>query len=161
VAVAEVLSSPLLRAVETAERIAEPHRLEVSRDARLADLHAGRWEGRRLDELHGDPAYQRFLRDEERSPDGESLGDLRQRAVASIEQVVDDNQLGANLVVVSHALVVQVLVAHYLGVGLGEHQRLGIRPASISILRFDPDRGPPSLLALSHGSSLDDVLREG
>ena len=158
VAIAEVLSSPLLRAVETAQWIADPHHLEVSRDARLIDLHAGLWEGRRLDELQGDEAYLRFLRDEERSPGGESLGDLRQRAVASIEQVVDDNQLGANLVVVSHALVVQVLLAHYLHVGLAEHHRLRVRPASVSILRFDSDQAPPTLLALDWGGTLADVL---
>ncbi len=152
VAVAEVLSSPMLRAVETAERIARPHRLEVARDGRLAALHAGRWEGRPLDELASDPAWTAFARGEGAAPGGESLADVQQRAVGSIEQVVDDNQLGANLVVVAHRLVLQTLLAHYLRMPLAEHARLELRPASVAALRFEPDRAPPRLMALGCAS---------
>src|SRR6185295_16539983 len=42
---AEILSSPLPRAVQTAEQIATAHGIEVARDPRLSDIHVGAWEG--------------------------------------------------------------------------------------------------------------------
>jgi broad specificity phosphatase PhoE len=159
VPVSEVLCSPLLRAVETAQRIAAPHRLEVSRDARLSDLQAGRWEGRRFDELDGDDAWRGLLGGGPSEGGAESLVELRERAVASIEQVVDDNQLGANLVVVSHGLVVRALLAHYLGLPLAEQRRLRVRPAAIAVLRVDGE-APPALLAVDAAAPLTEILRD-
>src|SRR5438094_10064892 len=57
----EILSSPLPRAVETAERVAGAHKLEVARDPRLTDFHVGRWEGLKYAELAQDEAYRKLL----------------------------------------------------------------------------------------------------
>ncbi len=158
--VAEILTSPLLRAVETAEKIAERHQIEVARDPRLTDMQAGKWEGKTYQEVLSDEEYQTFLRDP-RSPSipgGEPLDAIRERVVASVEQALTDNELGANIVMVTHAGVVRVLLAHYLGMSLANYHRLRVGSGSISVLRFDSARELPRVLAVNYGGPLTIVL---
>jgi broad specificity phosphatase PhoE len=159
--VAEVLCSPVLRAVETAERIAKPHGVEVARDPRLTDLGAGSWEGMKHDEIGSSDEYKRFLANplSESIPGGEKLMDARDRLVASVNQALVDNELGANVVMVSHAGPLRVLLAHYLGMDLANYHRLRLSPASISILRFDSEHGIPRLLAVNCNGSLGSAVK--
>jgi broad specificity phosphatase PhoE len=161
VEIAEVLCSPVLRAVETAERLARPHGIEVARDPRLTDLGAGSWEGMKHDEIVGTAEYKRFLADplSQPIPGGEKLLDARDRMVSSVSQALVDNELGANVVMVSHAGPLRVLLAHYLGMELTHFSRLRLSPASISVLRFDSELGVPRLLAVNCSSSLEAIVR--
>jgi broad specificity phosphatase PhoE len=155
------MASPLPRAVETAELLAGPHGLGVVRDPRLVDLDAGRWEGRPHDEVAANPDYQRFLRNpiEERIPDGERLIDVRDRITAAVSQALSDNELGANIVLVSHAGPLRVLLAHYLGMSLIHYHRLRLSPASLSILRFESEEGVPRVLTINCTSDPAPTLR--
>jgi broad specificity phosphatase PhoE len=148
---AEVLASPLPRAVETAELLAAPLNLGVVRDPRLIDLDAGRWEGRTYDEIGASAEYPRFLANPigESIPGGERLVDVRDRAAAAVSQALADNELGANIVLVSHAGPLRVLLAHYLGMSMAHYHRLRIAPASISVLRFESEEGVPRVLTIN------------
>jgi broad specificity phosphatase PhoE len=154
--VAEILTSPLPRAFETAQLIADSHKLEAARDRRLTDFHAGRWEGQKLSEIAASAEYKKFLASPlaESIPDGEKLTDARDRMVASIDQALADNALGANLVIVSHAGPLRILLAHYLGMDLATYHRLSLAHGSVSALRFEAERGVPRVLALNWTSSL-------
>jgi broad specificity phosphatase PhoE len=147
----EVLTSPLPRAVETAEKLAQKHGLEVARDPRLIDFNAGQWEGRKHADVLGTDEYKRFIADPMtvQIPGGELLSGVRDRVGSSIEQALQDNELGANIVVVSHAGPLRILIAHYLGMDLANYHRLRISPGSVTILRFDSPRGVPRLLAVN------------
>ena len=160
VEVAEVLSSPLLRAFETAERVAAAHGIDVARDPRLVDVAPGRWEGMAWDEVAASPEYRAFVRNPDATgfPDGEGLDVVRDRALASIEQALEDNELGANIVVVTHAGVIRVLLAHWLGMRLASYHRLRVGSGSVSVLRWGSDRERPRVLAVNHGDSLESVL---
>jgi broad specificity phosphatase PhoE len=159
--IAEVLCSPVLRAVETAERVARAHGLEVARDPRLTDLGAGTWEGMKHDEILASPEYKRFLANplSESIPGGEKLIDARDRLVSSVNQALVDNELGANVVMVSHAGPLRVLLAHYLGMDLANYHRLRLSPASVSILRFDSEQGIPRMLTVNCVGSLELVVK--
>lgn len=161
VRVTEVLSSPLIRAVETAEAVAAPHRIQVARDPRLIALHAGSWEGKTRDELATDAAWRAHVRDPMQNPipAGEPLSALRDRVLASVHQALEDNQIGATIVMVTHASAVGVLLAHFLGMSLHNHHQLPVGHGSISILRFDSDLVPPRILAINHGPQLAQILR--
>jgi broad specificity phosphatase PhoE len=151
VEVAEVLSSPLPRAFETAEALAAPHKLEVARDPRLTDFHAGRWEGMKYPEVSTSDDYKRFLANPlaDSIPGGERLTDARDRVVGSVQQALQDNELGANILIVSHAGPLRLLIAHYLGMDLANYHRLRISPGSVSALRFESERGVPRVLAIN------------
>jgi broad specificity phosphatase PhoE len=159
--VTEVLCSPVLRAVETAEAIARGHGLEVARDPRLTDLGAGIWEGMKHDEVAASEQYRRFIASplSEEIPGGERLKDARDRMIASVDQALVDNELGANVVVVSHAGPLRILLAHHLGMDLATYHRLRLSPASVSILRFDSEAGVPRLLGLNCTGKLMSVLK--
>ena len=160
--IAEILSSPLVRAFDTAELISKPHGIEVGRDPRLTDVNVGRWEGKTYREVEASPEYVEFLRGPRLTtiPGGESLVSIRDRVVASVEQALEGNELGSNIVVISHAIVVRVLLAHYLGKELGHYHRLRVTRGSLSLLRYDTDRELPRVLAINHGATLDEILQD-
>jgi ribonuclease H / adenosylcobalamin/alpha-ribazole phosphatase len=159
--IAEILASPLPRAVETAEALAAAVGHGVVRDPRLIDFDAGRWEGQSHQDIGASPEYQRFIGDPiaESIPGGEKIGEVRDRVVASVSQALADNELGANIVLVSHAGPLRVLLAHYLGMNLIHYHRLRLSPASLSVLRFDAEVGVPRILTINCTTDPGRVLR--
>jgi broad specificity phosphatase PhoE len=151
VRVAEIISSPLQRALQSAEVLGARHGIEVARDPRLTDFQLGRWSGLPRAEIAVSPDYQRFIASpsSEQIPGGESLEEIRRRSVAAIEQAITDNPSGDGIVVVSHSGVLRVLLAHYLGAPVENFHRIRVNPGSISILAFADDRELPRLLGLN------------
>jgi broad specificity phosphatase PhoE len=159
--IAEILASPLPRAVETAEILATCYGLGVVRDPRLIDFDAGRWEGRSHQEIGASPEYQRFIDDPVSGsiPGGERIGGVRDRVVAAVSQALVDNELGASIMLVSHAGPLRVLLAHYLGMSLNHYHRLRLSPSSVSILRFESEVGVPRVLTINCTTDPGPALR--
>lgn len=150
--VAEVISSPLMRAVQSAEIVAGQFDIEVARDPRLTDVRPGIWEGKSWDEIAASEEYKKYLNDPltQRIPGGgDSLLEVKTRAVSSIEQALSDSTSGDNIVIVSHAAVLRLLLSHYLGMNVANYHRLSVAPASLSILRFASDRELPRVLGIN------------
>ncbi len=158
--ITEVLASPMLRAMQTAEIIAAQFQTGVARDPRLTDFRVGPWEGMPYDEVDASPEYQRFLTDplSERVPGGEDLAQVRDRAVGAVEQSLRDAPAGESIVIVTHAGIVRVILAHFLGSHLANYHRLRVSPGSISILSFRDDRSLPRVLAVNWLPKLKEVL---
>ena len=155
----ELLTSPLFRAVQTAETIGARCGIEVAREPRLIDVDAGSWSGMSLDENAATAEYRAFIAGDPaqagaRAPGGESLEEVRRRAVNTVEQALGDNPSGAAIAMVSHANVIRVILSHYLGSALGNYHRVRINPGSISALAFADDRQLPRVLAIN---SCDDI----
>ncbi len=116
-----VYSSPLVRALETAEAVAARHggrhRLAVEVSPGLTDIDFGEWQGLtpgEVRERYGD-AYAAWhdRPDEARIPAGEGLAEVRERAMAVISDLVSGAESAA--VVVSHRVVLKMLVCAMLG----------------------------------------------
>jgi probable phosphoglycerate mutase len=60
--IAAIYSSPLERAIETAEPLAARLALEISTHPRLTEIGFGHWSGKQLSKLEGDPLWARFQR---------------------------------------------------------------------------------------------------
>jgi broad specificity phosphatase PhoE len=152
--IGEVVSSPLVRSVQTAEVLGRRAAIDVARDPRLTDLRIGSWEGLRAAEVLASAEYLRFAEAPEtaRPPGGESLPELAKRTTAAIEQILADNPAGEAVAVVTHAAVIRVLILHYLGAPLTSYHRLRIAPGSISLLSFTGTR--PSVLAVDWTADL-------
>lgn len=163
VKMSEVLSSPLQRAIQTAEIIGQAAGIEVARDPRLIDFQLGKWTGMTYDDVAKNEEYQRFVQqpDAERIPGGESLDDIRRRAVSAVEQALADNATGDALAIVTHAGIIRVLITHYMGSQPANYHRVRVSPGSISILGFSDDRQLPRVLAVNLVGSVDRVLRSG
>lgn len=135
--IAEVVASPLMRAVRTAEVIGKRHRIEIARDPRLTDLRLGAWEGKPWAELAAHADYRRMLAvPEERIPGGESLREVATRARHAVDQILGDNPSGDAVAVVTHGAVIRALVLDYLGAPLETFDRLDVATGSITALAF-------------------------
>jgi broad specificity phosphatase PhoE len=161
VKLAEVLSSPLQRAVQTAEIIGRDAGIEVARDPRLIDLKVGKWTGMSYEDVVATPEYQDFLRQPESVgiPGGERLDEIQRRAVAAVEQALADSPTGDAVAIVTHAGIIRVLLSHYMGSPLANYHRIRVSPGSISILSFADDRELPRVLAVNLAGSIERVLK--
>src|SRR5574341_797909 len=131
-----VYTSPLERAIETANPIAGALGLEVSIQPGLIETNCGEWQGkshkflRRLKVwriVQNSPSLFRF-------PGGESFAESQVRVVAEIEMLRAQHEEKDLFVCVSHADPIRLAVAYYLGLPLDHFQRLFAAPASISAL---------------------------
>lgn len=134
-----VYSSPLERAIETAQAIAAPHRQEIQVREGVGEVQYGEWTGKSLKELSKEDAWRvvQFYPSGARFPGGEAIREMQARAVAELDAIVATHP-SRMVVVVSHADVIKAALAHYVGLHLDLFQRLVISPASISVLTFTP-----------------------
>lgn len=135
---AEVHSSPLSRAVKTAE-IAFPGR-HIVLDERLRELHFGEFEGRTQAENEQLASWREWLTDSysKSPPGGESYRALRERAASWLTDVIASDV--EHVVAVTHSGTIQMLLAEVLGI---EHprwrKRVYLRHTGISRLLFRGD----------------------
>ncbi|HLS79259.1 MAG TPA: bifunctional RNase H/acid phosphatase [Nocardia sp.] len=138
-----VVSSPLTRAVQTAEAAATALGVPLRTDQGLIETDFGDWEGltfaeaaERDPELHarwlGDPSLP--------PPGGESFDTVRARVEAARRDLCAQYQ-GRNLLLVSHVTPIKTLLQLALGVGPSLLYRLHLDLASLSIAEFYPDGG--------------------
>jgi broad specificity phosphatase PhoE len=159
--ITDVISSPMMRAVQTAEVIGNQFGIQVARDPRLSDLRVGKWEGMSYDQIATSPEYHRFLADpvSETIPgSGETLAAVKNRVVAAVEQTLEDNPAGDGVVVVSHAGPIRVLLAHYAGASPAGYHRFRVSPGAISILEFADDRDLPRILGINCSGQLSGAV---
>lgn len=135
-------ASPLERTMETAQAIAEHHpALSIVSRADIGEVQYGDWTGMKISELTSRKMWQVIQEYPSRAyfPNGESLRDAQMRMISAIEALVQQhpNQM---LALVSHADLIKMAVAHYMGVHLDNFQRIVISPASISTLQLGHSR---------------------
>ena len=137
-----VYSSPLKRALKTAETIAGYHSLEVNVVHGLIDFDFGEWQGLShqavRDSYQG--LYAEWINHPEtvRMPSGESLDDVRERATAVVDDVVERYHEGG-VVLVSHRVVNKVLICALLG--LDNSHFWGIKLDTCGITGFNYEGG--------------------
>lgn len=135
---AEVFSSPLKRAAETASIAFPGH--EIRFDPRLKELSFGEFEGKTQAENELHPGWATWFKDpyELAAPGGESYSMLRSRAVEWMNEVVASD--AQHVVAVTHSGTVQMLLAHVLGVEkIRWRKRIYLRHASVSRVLFRGD----------------------
>jgi len=131
--IAAIQSSPLERARETAEPLAECLGVGVEVVDALDEIDAGAWTGAAFDELRDDPRWTLWnsARSVTRAPEGESMLEVQGRVLAHVERLRSRLPDGA-VALVSHADVIKAAIAFWLGISLDALQRFEIAPASLS-----------------------------
>jgi len=134
--VAAVYSSPLKRAWDTASMVAGPLGLEVNSLEGIIDIDYGRWQGLSLEEAAADDSrlYTLWLESPQlvTFPQGESLEQVRRRAVDAVEKVVARHPY-QTIVLVSHKVVCKVLVCAMLGLDTSHFWRVHQDLCAVSI----------------------------
>lgn len=132
-----VYTSPLERAIETAEPIARSRGLELQRMETIGEIRIGEWQGLTMGELDCRDDWRRFntFRSGTRAPGGELMLETQTRMVRQLEELharhPDDT-----VAVVSHGDPLRSAIAYYLGVPLDMVLRLEVSPASVSVLQL-------------------------
>ena len=134
-----IYSSPMKRAAETAQIIADACKMKVQMFNELREIDAGALDGLFERELTG--SYEtawRELRSGNASiplPGGESLQDVRKRTSWAVDRMLE-RHIDGTVVMVAHLLVNLVMVCQVLGIDLGRVARLRQAPASITVLEM-------------------------
>ena len=138
-----IYSSPLSRAWQTAEQIALFQNLKAQPIEGIIDMSFGNWEGHALQEIERiDPETYRQWREEPhlaRLPGGETLDDVRKRAIASLEEVIE-RHTGETLVLVSHRVVNKVLICGILGIDNSHFWQITQDTAAINLIQYKRGR---------------------
>lgn len=152
-----VVSSSLSRCADFARELAARHGLPLEIDARLVELGFGAWEGRTADELTiNDPDILiRFRHDPvmHAPPGAEPLAEFRDRIHSAWNSLLESYG-GKNVLVVAHAGVIRMVVAHVLNVPLRDIFRLQVPNAGISRIRLEKHDGQWFPQLLFHGRNL-------
>jgi broad specificity phosphatase PhoE len=138
--VSRLLSSPLVRARQTADILAQRLHLDIEEMAGLREVEYGEWEGKRFHEVRSHPVAQQVFNDPAEAvfPKGESLPEVQRRGVQVIESVHQSSPQGV-AVLVSHGDVIRTSLAHYLDMPFNEYRRLNLDNGAISVLELFQD----------------------
>jgi broad specificity phosphatase PhoE len=144
--IAAILSSPLQRAIATAEVIASHHQLPVEVDQGLRELKVGELEGMPVSNLT--TTFSQFLMQwwqdggAMKLPNGESLVELQQRAWKAVERLLErhktspEHSKDTTVIVVSHYFVTLAIILKALDLPLDYFTRFKLDPGGVSILEF-------------------------
>src|SRR5579875_3772766 len=145
--ISAIIASPLERTMETAAAINAGRNLEIRQDRDLLDTDYGPFSGQNYDDLDKtNPEFRRFVTDALYTPKGaESFAHVQQRAVRAAERWRTADGVGEWVALVTHADLVKMIVAHYLGIPLGNMPLINMDNAAVSLLTFHPDtKRPPT-----------------
>ena len=134
-----LLSSDLMRTVESAWIIGTAIGLEPAAEPAFREIHLGRWEGLTRQEI-----VERFSQEFDfRSLDianyriqgGESFADVRDRVIPRLTACLEQHP-GKNLLLVAHGGVNRVILCHALGLDLNMLTRIDQAYGCLNIIDF-------------------------
>lgn len=133
-----ILSSPRLRALQTAEIIARFSHLPVETATALDETDFGHWAGLSFDVLARDPQWALWngRRNATRPPSGESMGELQARIVGFLQSLSREFPAG-RIAIVGHAEPIRAVLLHARKLPLDRFLEVTVRPAAIHALSIE------------------------
>lgn len=156
--VSAIYSSPLRRALTTAEILAQPFGLEAKSLAGIIDIDYGEWQGLSPEEAaaHYDSLYAKWLNSPHKVkfPGGESLAEVRKRAASAVNGLIAQHPR-ETIVMVSHKVVCQILILSLLDLDNSHFWQIAQDVCAINL--FEVRAGIPSALSLNDTCHLKSV----
>jgi broad specificity phosphatase PhoE len=134
-----IYSSPLERALETAEPLAKLKKLKVIISDGLNETDIGEWKGLEVKKVRKLPEWKIVQNSPSRFrfPKGESFQEEQTRLVNAMEKIINRHKKDELVAVFSHADPIKLIINYYLGMPLDHFQRLACNTGSLSILNLD------------------------
>ncbi|MBV8809047.1 MAG: histidine phosphatase family protein [Acidobacteriaceae bacterium] len=135
----KIVSSPLERAVQTAEPIASSARIAITLDDGITEIDSGSWTGKTFSDLSTLDEWQRYNRRRSltRPPGGETMMNVQSRSWQALQRMIGDSDSNT-IAVVSHGDVIRGLLLLFLGMSIDHIHRLEIAPASMTDVAIGP-----------------------
>lgn len=154
-----VYTSPLTRAKQTARVIAEAQDLQAQPFEGQLDIDFGDWQGRSPDDVRNKnpDLLQRWYEAPHtvEFPGGESLDDVRHRAVGGLDAVLDLHR-GRAVAMVGHSVVNRVLLCAVLGLSNEHFWQLRQDTCAVNVFEVDED-GNRTVVSLNDTCHLRNV----
>lgn len=134
-----IFSSPLKRALATAQIVAKYHNLEVNIEEDMKELNHGALEGLTRQEMETN--YREFLSEwfknpaKLKLPQGESMEDLQKRAWEIVEKIYSLQSEGM-VAIVAHSLWNISLICKIMNLDLSNHRKLRQDAGSFSVAQL-------------------------
>lgn len=151
--VSAIYSSPLERALQTAEPIAARLKLDTTVADDFLEIDFGSWTNRSFMELESQPAFKHFnsFRSSSPIPGGELMAEAQLRIIKGLQNLRRKHQQ-QTVAIVSHSDLIKSAVAYYAGSPLDLFQRFEISPASVSIIELYEETA--RILVVNHAGEL-------
>jgi alpha-ribazole phosphatase/probable phosphoglycerate mutase len=136
-----VYSSDLLRTERGAQIIGQPHGLRPESFPQFREMHFGRWQGLSYAEvLERYPSdIPQWMNDLEnfRIPAGESVLDMRNRAIPKLQELIEGHR-GQEFALVCHGALNRVILAEALHLPLAHLLRIEQDYGCLNIIEYSP-----------------------
>jgi len=153
-----IYSSPLKRAMTTAQILANRLGLTVQPLEGINDMDFGEWQGLRIDEAREkySALFDLWLYRPEKLeiPGAETLEDVRKRVVAAIDELVAKHE-DQTIALVSHRVVCKVLLCHLLDLDNSHFWQIVQDATAINL--FEIWEGRPSVILINDTCHLRDI----
>lgn len=137
-----IYSSPLKRALKTAEIIAGHHKLNVDIAPGLIDFNFGKWQGLSHQEVKdkNKELYADWINrpDQIKMPAGESLDEVRKRAMGVVNNIIA--RYKGTVVLISHRVVNKVLICALLGLDNSHFWNIKQDTCGITIFTYENEQ---------------------
>jgi probable phosphoglycerate mutase len=134
-----IYSSPLDRAMETAQIVVKVHGLQVEKRANLVETALGDWEGKSVKRLSRDKRWRQLQENPSqfRFPGGEWMVEQQARLIKEVEILCAQHKAKEHFAIVGHADPLKLIIAYYIGLPLDSFQRLVMDTATVSTLQIE------------------------
>lgn len=111
----QIVSSPLLRCIESAELLAAEQQIPLQIEPNLSEIHFGAWENQKVAEVMAEHNISHMWHDPMNfcAPQGESTAALQERSLLAWQQALKEHQ-GQRVLMVTHGGVIRMLAQHLL-----------------------------------------------
>jgi broad specificity phosphatase PhoE len=134
-----IYSSPLSRAWQTAQKIAQIQTVKVEPLEGILDMSFGDWEGHAHQEIRkmDNETYRQWVESPHlvKLPGGESLDDVRGRTMAALEEVLRKHS-EKTIVLVSHRVVCKVMICAILGLDNSHFWQIAQDTTAINLIQY-------------------------
>ena len=134
-----IYTSPLKRAIQTAQQIAQPLGLEIKPAEGLIDINYGKWQGltpQTARTLWPELVANWYDHPESvQIPDGESLKQVRDRAMAALIEICKSHA-DEQIVLVSHTVINRLILLGVLDLGNERFWHLHQEPCAINLIEL-------------------------
>lgn len=133
-----IYSSPLERAIQTAEPLAQALNLPVLPRPGLIESDPGEWTGQSWKVLGRTKAWRLVQSSPSRFrfPGGETFGEAQLRICQELQTLASQHAPHDLIACISHADPIRLAVAFFIGLPLDMFQRLSVSPGSLTILQL-------------------------
>jgi probable phosphoglycerate mutase len=138
-----VVTSPVRRARESAEILAERLDLDLVDDPGLSEMEFGTWDGLTFAEVHEQypDDVEAWIGSLDVAPGGgESFHEVEKRVVEALHRLLE-RYAGKTVIVVSHVTPIKTMVGQALDAPLTSLFRMELSTASVSVVSFFGDGG--------------------